>query len=351
MQAIICEKAGRLVNAERPVPVPAAGEALIRIRRIGVCGTDLHAYQGNQPYFTYPRVLGHELAGVVEAVGPDGWDQEGKVMGLDGKQSVLHAGDQVCIIPYLHCGSCMACRSGKMNCCSSMRVMGVHADGGMQERVTVPLTNLIRTSGLTLDQTAVMEPLSIGMHAVRRAALEHGENVLVIGGGPIGLGVMAAARRAGARVIAMDLSMDRLAHCREWAGADETVVAGDDAERRIAELTDGDFPAAVFDATGSRHSMTAAFRYVAHGGRLVYVGLVKGDLTFSDPEFHKREMTLMGSRNATIEDFLLVAETLRTGQADAGSYISHRCPFGEAAEQFQEWTSPASSVLKAMIEL
>ncbi|CAM4376270.1 zinc-binding alcohol dehydrogenase family protein [Paenibacillus tarimensis] len=350
MQAIVCEKAGRLITAERPVPVPAAGEALIRIRRIGVCGTDLHAYQGNQPYFTYPRVLGHELAGVVEAVAPE-MDRECGVIGLDGKQSALHRGDQVCLIPYLHCGSCIACRSGKTNCCSKMRVMGVHVDGGMQEWVTVPLANLIRTNGLTLEQTAVMEPLSIGMHAVRRADLKRGEDVLVIGSGPIGLGVMTAAKRRGARVIAMDLSADRLAQSRVWAGTDETVLAGENAERRIAELTGGDFPTAVFDATGSRHSMTAAFRYVAHGGRLIYVGLVKDELTFSDPEFHKREMTLMGSRNATIEDFLLAADSLRSGHANAGEYITHRCPFDQAAERFHEWTGPTAKVQKAMIEL
>ncbi|MEV5026939.1 zinc-binding alcohol dehydrogenase family protein [Paenibacillus sp. LPE1-1-1.1] len=337
MRAIVCEQIDQLKLVEQEEPALQPGTAVVRIRRIGICGTDLHAYKGNQPFFSYPRVLGHELAGVVEQI--------------DDSNGIVRIGDQVSIIPYMHCGDCIACRNGKTNCCTDMKVLGVHIDGGMRELIVVPLTHLLVTNELTLDQAAVLEPLSIGAHAVRRAALQAGETVLVIGSGPIGLGVMAFAKHRGARVIAMDIQDERLAFCKQWAKVDETVNALHGAKERIAELTGGEYPTAVFDATGNARSMTDAFGYVAHGGRLVYVGLVKAELSFNDPEFHKREMTLMGSRNATIEDFAAVQEAVRSGSIDVSSFITHRVPFAEMINHFDSWLKPESKVIKAMVEL
>ncbi|MCD9025527.1 zinc-binding alcohol dehydrogenase family protein [Cohnella silvisoli] len=337
MLGIVCEEIERFKLVDLPEPSLAEGDAIIRVKRIGICGTDLHAFKGNQPFFSYPRVLGHELAGIIEQVGEN--------------EAGLVAGDQVSIIPYMHCGQCIACRSGKTNCCTSMKVLGVHIDGGMRELISVPVTHLIRTNGLTLDQSAVLEPLSIGAHAVRRAGLHRGETVLVIGGGPIGLGVMAFAKYADARVIAMDIKNERLAFCRSWAHVDETVNALHEPKEKLAELTNGDFPTVVFDATGNAKSMTDAFSLVAHGGTLVYVGLVKADLTFHDPEFHKRELTLMGSRNATKEDFTLVYEAVKGGNIDVGSFITHRSPFEGMISEFESWLKPESKVIKAMVEL
>lgn len=221
----------------------------------------------------------------------------------------------------------------------------------MRERISVPVTHLIQTNGLTLDQTAVLEPLGIGAHAVRRSGLLKGETVLVIGGGPIGLGVMAFAKYAGARVIAMDINEERLAFCRSWANVDETVNALQNPREKLAELTGGDFPTVVFDATGNARSMTDAFGLVAHGGRLVYVGLVKADIAFNDPEFHKRELTLMGSRNATKEDFANVYDAVKSGDIDVDSYITHRSSFEGMIGQFETWLKPESKVIKAMVEL
>lgn len=337
MRAIVCEQIDQLKLVEQEEPALQPGTAVVRIRRIGICGTDLHAYKGNQPFFTYPRVLGHELAGVVEQI--------------DDSNGIVRIGDQVSIIPYMHCGDCIACRNGKTNCCTDMKVLGVHSDGGMRELIVVPVTHLLVTNELTLDQAAVLEPLSIGAHAVRRAALQAGETVLVIGSGPIGLGVMAFAKHRGARVIAMDIQDERLAFCKQWAKVDETVNALHGAKERIVELTGGEYPTVVFDATGNARSMTDAFGFVAHGGRLVYVGLVKAELSFNDPEFHKREMTLMGSRNATIEDFAAVQEAVRSGSIDVDSFITHRVPFAEMINHFDSWLKPESKVIKAMVEL
>ncbi|MHA7964691.1 zinc-binding alcohol dehydrogenase family protein [Paenibacillus sp. CAU 1782] len=338
MKGIVCKEAGSFEwREDMPEPLRQPEEAIVRIRRIGICGTDLHAYQGNQPFFAYPRVLGHELAGIIEEIGPN--------------EAGLKAGDQVGIIPYLHCGTCLACRSGKTNCCTEMKVMGVHVDGGMREKIAVPVTHLIATNDLTLDQSAMLEPLAIGAHAVRRSGLKAGDTALVIGAGPIGLGVMAFARYVGARVIAMDINDERLQFCQTWAGASEVVNARKEPEAAIAKLTEGDYPAVVFDATGNAQSMTQAFKLVAHGGTLVYVGLVKSDITFHDPDFHKREMTLMGSRNATRSDFDLVLEAVSKGFVDIDRYITHRSTLDGMIEPFQQWLKPETGVIKALVEI
>ncbi|MEK4516953.1 zinc-binding alcohol dehydrogenase family protein [Paenibacillus sp. FSL H8-0122] len=338
MKGIICEEIGKFVFREDlPEPELLDGEAVVSIRRIGICGTDLHAYRGNQPYFTYPRVLGHELSGIIEHIG-------------DNPQG-LRAGDQVSVIPYLHCGECRACLSGKTNCCKQMRVFGVHLDGGMRERVSLPAGNLLKTDGLTLDQAAMLEPLAIGAHAVRRSGVGAGEQVLVIGAGPIGLGVMAMARYAGAKVIAMDVNDERLAFCKGWAQAEHTVSALQEPKEQLSALTDGNFLPHVIDSTGNISSMEGAFGLVGHGGTLTYVGLVKGNITFSDPDFHAREMTVQGSRNATREDFERVINAIRDGYIDVDRYISHRCSFGEMTGQFESWLNPETKVIKALVEL
>ncbi|WP_172251075.1 zinc-binding alcohol dehydrogenase family protein [Saccharibacillus deserti] len=306
MRGIVCEEIGRLAwREDLPEPMLASGHAIVRIRRIGICGTDLHAYRGRQPFFDYPRILGHELAGIVEEIGEN--------------ESVLRTGDQVSLIPYLHCGQCGACRNGKTNCCRQMRMFGVHVDGGMRERVSIPVSRLIRTEGLTLDQSAMLEPLAIGAHGIRRAGVQSGGTVLVIGAGPIGLGVMILARHAGANVIAMDINEERLAFCRSWAGVEHTLAA-DGAPRRLEELTGGELAPVVIDATGNAASMMDAFRLVSHGGSLVYVGLVKGEIAFDDPHFHSRELTLSASRNATREDFDFVLDAMASGAIDTDRY-------------------------------
>ncbi|OWA37620.1 alcohol dehydrogenase [Saccharibacillus sp. O16] len=338
MRGIVCEEIGRFVYREDlPEPAREAGQAIIRIRRIGICGTDLHAYRGNQPYFVYPRVLGHELSGVIEQIGENA---EG-----------LREGDLVSVIPYLHCGHCRACRSGMTNCCRNMQVFGVHVDGGMRERVSIPIANLLKVEGLDADQAAMLEPLAIGAHAVRRSGAGTGDTMLVIGAGPIGLGVMAMARFAGAAVIAMDVNDERLAFTQSWAGAEATVQALNEPEQTLDRLTDGDFFTHVIDSTGSLASMQNAFQYVGHGGILTYVGLAKGTVTFDDPHFHAREMTVQGSRNATREDFARVLEAIRSGQLDVTSYISHRCTFEQMIEQFEGWLQPESKLIKALVQL
>lgn len=338
MKGIICKEVERLEMVNNlPEPELSPGSAIVQVKRIGICGTDLHAYKGNQPFFTYPRVLGHELAGIVTRV--------------DSTAQGVQAGDQVSIIPYIHCGSCIACRYGKTNCCTDMNVLGVHSDGGMRERISVPIENLLVTNGLSLNQTAVLEPFAIGAHAIRRSGLQAGETALVIGGGPIGLGVMALAKHAGAKVIAMDMNEDRLAFCKSWAKADSIVNANHDPVTQLMETNSREWPVVVFDATGSAASMKRSFDYAAHGGRIVFVGLVKAEISFHDPTFHAKELTLMGSRNATREDFNRVMEAMSTEALNVEQYVTHSASFDEAVGRFDSWLLPESKVIKAMVDV
>jgi len=338
MHAIRLEAPGRLQPAELPSPpAPGPGEARVRVRRIGICGTDLHAFGGRQPFFTYPRVLGHELGVEVLAVGPDA--------------APLRVGDRCAVEPYLNCGACIACRRGKPNCCAALQVLGVHVDGGMTEELVLPARKLHPSARLTLEQLALVETLGIGCHAVGRAGIEAGESVLVIGAGPIGLAVMQFAAEAGGRVIALDVNPARLEFCRRQLGVTAAVDAGaGDPAATLRELAGGDLPTAVFDATGNPASMQASFAHAAPGGRLIFVGLFPGAVSFDDPQFHRRELTLLASRNALPADFRRIIALVEAGRIDTTPWITHRAALADLPGAFPAWTRPETGVIKAMVE-
>jgi hypothetical protein len=322
---------------EIEAPRPRPGEALIRVRHLGVCGTDLHAYEGRQPFFTYPRVLGHEIAA--------------EVVDINGDSADWRPGEACVVLPYLACGGCVSCLQGKTNCCTTLKVLGVHVDGGMQEYLVVPLTNLVKAGGLTAAHMALVEHQSIGAHAVSRAQIRAGEWVLVVGAGPIGIGVTQFARLAGANLIVMDVDQERLDFCRQTLRVEHVLTAEDDPAGHLAALTGGDYPTAVFDATGNARSMMKAFTYVAHGGRLVLVSLVQADITFHDPDFHKRETSLLSSRNATRADFELVINAMRTDQVVTQPLNTHRVSLDQVVREFPSWLKRETGVIKAIIDL
>jgi 2-desacetyl-2-hydroxyethyl bacteriochlorophyllide A dehydrogenase len=340
MKTIVLEQPGLLHLADTTPPdEPSAGQALVRVRRVGVCGTDIHAFRGEQPFFSYPRVLGHELGVEVVAIGPV------------ERQPELAVGDYCSVNPYLNCGHCGACRRGRPNCCLNLKVVGVHIDGGMRELIAVPIDKLHKSSTLALDQLALVEMLCIGAHAVRRAQLTPGEQVLVIGAGPIGLSAIQFAQIAGANVIGMEVSEHRREFGRRQLGVERWVDGRRDPLPQIQDLLSGELPTAVFDATGNANSMMRAFSYVAHGGKLIFVGLFQGDVTFHDPDFHRRELTLMSSRNATDDDFAQVIGLLEAKQIDVAPWITHRVGPEELPSAFPGWVMPESQVVKAMLEL
>lgn len=336
MQTIVLERPGLLRLTTTPAPSePGPDEVLLRVRRVGICGTDIHAFHGRQPFFSYPRILGHELGAEVVAVGP----------GVSG----IAVGDRCAVEPYLNCGNCIACRRGRPNCCVSLQVIGVHSDGGMREYITMPAAKLHPSAKLSLEQLALVETLAIGAHAVERAAIEPGEHALVVGAGPIGLTVMQFARLAGARVTALDISPERLAFCAAQGLADQTLVVSDDLVAQVEALT-GELPTAVFDATGSQSSMQRSFQLAASGGRLIFVGLVQGEISFSDPEFHRRELTLLATRNATPDDFRRIIALIEAGRIDTTPWITHRAGPAALVEVFPDWLQPGSGLLKGMLE-
>jgi hypothetical protein len=337
MKTIVCEEPNRFEMREAPMPEPTDGEVLLKMQRIGICGTDLHAYHGDQPYFTYPRRLGHEVSGEIVEIGAN--------------DAGLTSGESVVIMPYLACGKCIACRKGLTNACMSLSIIGVHQDGGMAEYITMPESHLIKAEGLKAEQMAIVECLSIGAHATRRANVQPGQKVLVIGAGPIGIGTMQFVRNAGAEVIAMDVNEDRLGYCRDVLGVEHLVNALDNPSEQLAEITSGSFPDTVMEATGNPKSMETAFQYVSHGGTYVLISLVKADISFSDPEFHKREMNLLSSRNATKADMENVVKAMQAGKVETEQFITHRESFDDLIDTFESWLDPANGVIKAVVEL
>ena len=337
MKTLVCIKPGEFAYEEQEQPELRKGQAIIRIKRIGICGTDLHAFEGTQPFFEYPRILGHELAGELVAV--DGADD-------------FKIGEKVSFIPYFNCGECIACRRGLPNCCANIKVCGVHVHGGFAEYLSVPSSSLLHGEGLSFDELSLIEPLAIGAHGVRRAAVEEGEFVLVVGAGPIGLGIAEFARIAGGKVIVMDVNEKRLAFCKEGLGVNYSVnPLTDDVMRKLKEITGGDMPTVVIDATGNLNAINNGFGYMAHGARYVLVGLQKGEISVSHPEFHKREATLMSSRNATRQDFEHVMACMKKGLVKPTTYITHRVQFDEVKDHFESWLNPETGVIKATVEL
>ena len=335
MKILVCKEPGILEYGLAEKPEPRIGWAIIRIRRIGVCGTDLHAFEGVQPFFNYPRILGHELSGELTD---------------NGGNTEFEVGETVTVIPYLNCGHCIACQSGKPNCCTRLQVLGIHIDGGMAEWLQVPARLLVHGGGLSLDQLAMIEPLAIGAHGIRRAMVKQNEFVLIVGAGPIGLGLMEFARVAGGNVIAVDINQQRLGFCREKLGIQYTIDAmQENVPERLSAITRGDMPTVVIDATGNQKAINNSLNYLAHGGRYILVGLQRNELIFSHPEFHKREATLMSSRNATREDFEQVINCIQEGLVNPNNYITHQVGFDEVKQNFDSWLNPENEVIKAMI--
>ena len=312
----------------RPAPKPGPRDALVRPRRIGVCGTDYHIYEGKHPYLQYPRVMGHELAvEVVEAPAELGF-----------------AAGEICAVnPYLACDVCVACRAGKPNCCVKVSVLGVHQDGGMTELLSVPVTNLVKSEGLTADQCAAVEFMAIGAHAVRRGAVTDRDRALVVGAGPIGLGVALFARLSGAKVAVHDRAVLREKAAASVTGAAALEAYGD-PNRVALEFTNGDGFDVVFDATGNGRSMEAGFDFVAHGGRYVFVSVVRDIIAFTDADFHRKEMTLLATRNATHEDFGQVIAAIRNGAVPVDRLVTHRTSLADAVRDIPRWATTKSGI-------
>ncbi len=336
-KTLICNIPGEFEYINTEMPIIETGYTILKIHRIGICGTDLHAYEGTQPFFTYPRILGHELAA--------------EIVEIESNNN-FEIGDKVTIVPYFNCSNCIACINNLENCCQNLKVFGVHINGGMQQFIKVPIKYLIKANHLSYNELALVEPLAIGAHSVRRAGVKAGEYVLVIGCGPIGMGVAEFARIAGAHLIVMDVNDNRLNFCKQNLNILHTInPQSQNVMHELITITNSNMPTVVIDATGNLKAINNAFQYMAHGARFVLVGLQKENINFSHPEFHKRETTLMSSRNATIQDFEHVLNCMAQKKINPATYITHTVNFDEVKANFESWLNPANGVIKAMVEM
>lgn len=318
---------------------PDTGEALVRVRKAGICGTDISGYLGKMPFFSYPRIPGHELGIEVLAVG-------------HGVGNVK-PGDTCSVEPYINCGACFPCRHNHGNCCENLTVLGVHVDGGLRPRFIVPARKLHPAAGLTFEQLALVETLAIGCHAVDRAAIRPDEFALVVGAGPIGLSVLEFVRLTGCRFAALDVNPGRLRFCADRMGIPLTITAagGPDDIEAIRNAGQGNLPTVVIDATGHPRAMERSLEFVGFTGRVVFVGIVPDPIAVPDPLFHRREMTILGSRNALPGDFRRIIDLIRAGKIDTKPWISYRVGFEDVPGRFHDLTLPETGVIKAMIDL
>ncbi|HVW01579.1 MAG TPA: zinc-binding alcohol dehydrogenase family protein [Planctomycetaceae bacterium] len=338
MKALLLEspKNFQRIDIEAPAK-PGPGEALVRVHTVGVCGTDISGFLGKMPFFSYPRIPGHELGVEVVAVG-------------EGVANVK-PGDRCSVEPYINCQQCYACRKGKTNCCEKHQTLGVHCDGGLRPQFLVPARKLHVSTKLAFEQLALVETLAIGCHAVDRAALQADESCLIIGAGPIGLSTLEFAKLTGAKIIMLDMNEQRLEFCRKTMGVSHTLLVNDQMEAKLKEMTDGHGPDVVIDATGSVQSMSNSFGLIAHGGRLVFVGITTEEVKFRHPVFHRPEGTLLCSRNALSRDFSRIINLIEAGQINTDPWITHRTAFEDVIDVFPSYTRPETGVIKAIIEV
>jgi 2-desacetyl-2-hydroxyethyl bacteriochlorophyllide A dehydrogenase len=338
MKSIILNQTGSLSFIEKDVPkVMSADDALLKILKIGVCGTDLHAFAGNQPFFSYPRILGHELAVEVIEIGKN--------------VKNVKVGDRCTLMPYRNPVPDQAVLRGRPNCGEHLTVLGVHEDGGMQQYITYPASQLFAFNNVDTDNLALIEPLAIGYHAVERAGIQKEDIVMVIGAGPIGLATAMFAQLSGARVLMMDINEERLNFCCKHLKISEKIIAREDSMEQINNLLNGNYPTVILDATGNKHSMNQTFKYAASGGTIVFVGLFTGDVSFHDPLFHKKELTLKATRAALSKDFLHIGKLIEEGTIDPSFMITHRLSFQSVPELFSTLTDPENQVMKAIIDM
>lgn len=338
MKALSLEAPQRFKRIDINAPARLApGEALVQVHNVGICGTDISGYLGKMPFFSYPRIPGHEL-GV-------------EVLDVAAGVTSVRPGDRCSVEPYINCQQCYACRRGHTNCCETNQTLGVHCDGGLRPRFVVPARKLHVSHKLSFEQLALVETLAIGCHAVARSGLGPDESCLVIGAGPIGLATIEFVKLSGAKLIVLDVNPQRLDFCRRTMGVAHVIEPSDELEHRLRDLTDGHLPDVVIDATGNSASMSSAFGYVTHAGRLVFVGITTDEVRFRHSVFHKSEGTLLCSRNALPGDFRRIIQLIEDGRIDTVPWITHRCTFDEVIEAFPSYVRPETGVIKAVIEV
>ncbi len=336
MKALVLNKPYDFSYEERRYPDCPADHVVVRVEEVCICGSDNHAMRGNMAMFTFPRVIGHEVVGTVEQVG----DQV----------SHLRVGDRVCLMPCIPCGECRACQKGKPNACQKLHLYGVHEDGGLQEYLAAPAENWLKIpADMPSENLCMLEPLTIGAHAVAKLALEPCDRVLILGSGPIGASCAVNARTYGAQVVMADTSPQRRAFAAERFRAETVDPLSVDYEERLLQLTDGQMFDAVIDTTAVKASMENAWKWIAHGGKIVFVGICNGTLEINGQGFHAKEPSLFVTRNSTRKDYERVLQFWKLGMLDPSGFVTHKVDFSQASQTLLQWLDPSQGVFKGVV--
>jgi threonine dehydrogenase-like Zn-dependent dehydrogenase len=337
MRALVIDDVGHSGLQEMPDPDPGHGEVLIGIRHIGLCGSDLATFTGMNPLVELPRIPGHEIGGEIIATGP-------------GVADAFRSGRQVTVLPYTSCDQCSSCRKGRVNACRYNKTLGVQQNGGLADMIALPAEKVILNDTLPPHRLALVEPLSVGFHAVRRGRVAAEDRVAVIGCGMIGMGVILAATAIGATVTAIDISDEKLAIARRFGAVHTIHSRREDVAARLDELTGGDGADVVLEAVGSPETFVQAVELACFSGRVVYIGYSKAPVSYDTKYFNLKELDIFGSRNSTLEDFREVIACLERLGDNADGLISRTFAFEDAAQALPYWSETRAETLKILIE-
>jgi threonine dehydrogenase-like Zn-dependent dehydrogenase len=338
MRALVIDRPGeaRVVDVEGPVGLDDPQMATMRVRRIGLCGTDLSTYLGKNPLVTYPRIPGHEIAATLERVPAN---DLGLVEGMD-----------VTMSPYTSCGQCTSCLQGRVNACRYNQTLGVQRDGAMRERIAMPLEKLYAAK-LPIEELCLVEPLTVGCHAAARGRVTAADTVAIYGCGGVGLGAVSAAAFRGAAVVAIDIDDGKLAIAKSAGARHGVNSAREDVHARLQEITGGHGPDVVIEAIGRPETFRAAVEEVAFAGRVVYIGYAKDLVSYETRLFVQKELDILGSRNALPGDFKEVIRMFEQGRFPTAETISETVPLEEAPAILRAWSENPAAYTKIMITL
>ena len=337
MKALVLEAPGQADIHSIPEPASATGDdILLRVHKVGLCGSDLNSYRGRNPLITFPRIPGHEVAATVVEPNP--------------AHPQWAAGMAVTLSPYSNCGHCPACLRGRANACQFNQTLGVQRDGALTEYITAPASRLYSAS-LSLKELCLVEPLTVGFHAAARGRVAPEEIVAIIGCGGVGLGAVAGAAFRGATVIGVDLDDAKLATAQKAGAVYLINTAREDLHARLADLTGGHGPDVIIEAIGLPQTFRAAVEEVAFTGRVVYIGYAKEHVAYETRLFVQKELDILGSRNAQPEDFRAVIRMLEERRFPVEDAVTHTVPIEEAPAIFAAWDREPARFTKIMIDV
>ncbi len=337
MKAIMINEPGVVRVIEKETPQPGPGEVLLKLKYVGFCGSDLTTYLGKNPMVNYPRIPGHEISALVEKTGTD-------------VPESIQKGRNVTVVPYTNCGNCPSCKRGRQYACQFNQTLGVQRDGAMCEFLVVPWQKVLIAEGLTEKELAMVEPLTVGFHAVDRGRVTDSDTVMVLGCGMIGTGALVRSVLRGAIVIAVDIDDEKLFLAKKL-GVQHTINSmKENLHERLKQIVPGG-PDVVIEAAGNPLTYLAAVNEVAFTGRVVCIGYAKDDVSFATKLFVQKEMDIMGSRNASSADFQAVINFLQRKTFPIDKFITRIVKPGEVAEALQTWAENPGKVFKILLEL